>query len=730
MSTVTPEPRLSSQVPALLAALRARIRRYVMWRGVAWFVATLAFGFWLAIGFDWWFEPSRAVRVILLIGVMLVALAMLWKMLLARLLVPLADRSMALLIERHHRAFRESLLTSVELQSQTEALSDPGRDMLATTFEAAAQQSGQVDLRKLFDVRPLRRALLTALLLIASVVIFSIAAPLKFRVGWERLLIVSDEPWPRDTHLSIEGFENGTAVVPRGADLRVVAKAGLDGVVPPTVELRYRTDEGFRERKNMVREGNAAPTRDSHQLFQHTFLGILSPIRFEVRGGDARVRGLTIRVVESPSITTRLYLEYPPYMLKTPGELDVTASVNVPRGTRVTVRALANKPLTRARVDYQAHDAVNRTDEIALGSSSAERFEYVIDPLDVDRTLRFTLSDTDGITKTNAAQLSLVAVPDTAPQLNIRLVGIGSAITPQARIPLGGELRDDYGVARAWIEHRVGEDDPVETPFKRNFSPPLTETKVDEALDVAPLGLKPGQKLILSTRAADALQLPDQSMPNVGQGERFALDIVTPEALRAILEGRELNLRQRFEQTIAEVTETRAQIASLDEAMPNADEAELPPERRLERSRLRVERGGQNSQKNAEETEGVALSFEDIRAELVNNRIDTEELKIRLQDQIADPLHRIARERFPALTERFKRLEATLADPAARVESRKLALAELDRLLEEMNRVKDKMIELETFNEVLELLRDIIAQQQRINEETKKLNKGNLLKDL
>ena len=397
---------------------------------------------------------------------------------------------------------------------------------------------------------------------------------------------------------------------------------------------------------------------------------------------------------------------------------------------RVTVRAQANKPLTRARVDYQTTDGTNRTDEIPLGSASAEDFEYRIERLDADRTLRFTLSDTDGITKANAAQLSLVALPDTAPQINIRLLGIGSAITPQARIPLGGELRDDYGVARAWIEHRVGEDEPVETPFTRSFNPPLTETKVDEALDIAPLGLKPGQKLSLSTRAADALQLPDQSIPNVGQGERFALDVVTPEALRAILEGRELNLRQRFEQTIAEVTETRAQIASLDEVMPSADEAELPPERRQERARLRVERGGQNSQKNAEETEGVALSFEDIRAELVNNRIDTEELKIRLQDQIADPLHRIARERFPALAERFKRLDATLTDPVARAESRKLALAELDQLLDEMNRVKDKMIELETFNEVLELLRDIIAQQQRLNEETKKLNKGNLLKDL
>ena len=63
----------------------------------------------------------------------------------------------------------------------------------------------------------------------------------------------------------------------RGADLRVIAKAGLDGIVPPTVELRYRTDEGFRERKNMVREGNADAQRRI-QIARLDAVGDIAPL--------------------------------------------------------------------------------------------------------------------------------------------------------------------------------------------------------------------------------------------------------------------------------------------------------------------------------------------------------------------------------------------------------------------------------------------------------------------
>ena len=83
----------------------------------------------------------------------------------------------------------------------------------------------------------------------------------------------------------------------------------------------------------------------------------------------------------------------------------------------------------------------------------------------------------------------------------------------------------------------------------------------DAALEVRELGLKPGQKLLVSVKAADLCDLGHG--PNVASSERWLLDVVTPEQLRAMLEARELVLRQRFERMIQEMTETRDLLARL-----------------------------------------------------------------------------------------------------------------------------------------------------------------------
>ena len=42
----------------------------------------------------------------------------------------------------------------------------------------------------------------------------------------------------------------------------------------------------------------------------------------------------------------------------------------------------------------------------------------------------------------------------------MQLQGIGSAITPQARIPFVGEVTDDYGLRSAWFEYQIDKHPP------------------------------------------------------------------------------------------------------------------------------------------------------------------------------------------------------------------------------------------------------------------------------
>jgi hypothetical protein len=57
------------------------------------------------------------------------------------------------------------------------------------------------------------------------------------------------------------------------------------------------------------------------------------------------------------------------------------------------------------------------------------------------------------------------------------------------------------------------------------------------------------------------------------------------------------------------------------------------------------------------------------------------------------------------------------------------AVAQIDAILVEMKQVLDKMLELETFNEVLDMLRRIISAQEKVNADTKQKQKQKL-KDL
>jgi hypothetical protein len=228
----------------------------------------------------------------------------------------------------------------------------------------------------------------------------------------------------------------------------------------------------------------------------------------------------------------------------------------------------------------------------------------------------------------------------------------------------------------------------------------------------------------LSLKATDAYDLSDAE--RVGTSLQFALDIVTPAQLLALMERRELELRQRFEAIYAKMSDTRNLLSRIDfresavatnkaeEASPATDE-----QRALTRRRLRVAGSQQNVTQSAFEVLGIAEGFEDIYAQLDNNRIDNTDLMSRLQEQIAQPLRQIGEARMTELESQLQLVEAQLADPAVAEPALAAAIRTADAILVEMQHVLERMLELESYNEVVALLRGIIHDQQSLNERTK-----------
>ena len=61
----------------------------------------------------------------------------------------------------------------------------------------------------------------------------------------------------------------------------------------------------------------------------------------------------------------------------------------------------------------------------------------------------------------------LVPTPDQPPQMAVQLDGIGTAITPQARVAVAGRIADDYGIGRVWFERAIDQQEPRDAADRR-----------------------------------------------------------------------------------------------------------------------------------------------------------------------------------------------------------------------------------------------------------------------
>lgn len=758
-----PHIEISPVIRATLDALRKRLRVYVWLRGLGVLGACVGGAFWVSLAADWFFEPQLAVRAAALLAAVVGLAAAFWSLIGRRLAARISDSNLAMVLERRFPHFGDCLLTAVDLAECGKAEDECHPGLLAVACRQAEQSIVTVRLTDVFDYRPLWRSLAAATVLLLSLVAFAAMYPGLAAVWARRTILLSDTLWPRNCALEVEGFPGGVAKVARGADLELVVKARLDmPLVPDLVEVRYRGAGGLR--KAMTRVGYAQPGRDECQEYTYTFRGVLAPIVFDVVGGDAAIRGLNIDVVDNPTIVEMsLDCEYPKYMDRPARSLVVAGPTQIPVGTAIVVHARSNKALVRAMVESVSEDSPRAAMRVDPSAEDPCRFTFALPPLTRDAALLLSLFDTDGIKSREPVRLVLSALEDRRPEVSVQLRGIGSAVTPQATIPVSGRVEDDYGLARIWFEYAIEENDPKAEPIA---APPgnATQHQVAGAFDVRPLGLKPGQKLGLCVKAEDRFDLGPG--PNVGAGDRWLLEVVTPEQLRTMLQSRELVLRQRFESLIKDVEDARDSLARLDLAPagasrdrrsfppvaalvfaepaglpptgkaarpPMAEPGEAPqadpdrsPERLAAQRLLQVQWAQQNGRKSAYETAGIAEAFAQIRDELINNRIDTEELKLRLEDGISKPLRRVAEEMFPEWDRRLDRLQLAMTEPQSAREALALSVAQTDAILAVMRQVLGRMIELEDFNEAVEMLKSILQSERVLQDEVKRRRRDKL----
>jgi hypothetical protein len=387
-------------------------------------------------------------------------------------------------------------------------------------------------------------------------------------------------------------------------------------------------------------------------------------------------------------------------------------------------------------------------------------------PLPPDSLLRVTLEDMDAITSPTPVRFTINAIVDQPPLVETKLKGIGTSITRKARIPIAGTIVDDYGIVSAQFEYRI--DDAADWQSRSLATPPVGEpleftlqrgdNESFERFDVLPLDLSIKQRLTLTVAAVDGCTVPggpsSQSNASLAassgseqakltaahraQGLKYVFTIIPEEELLSMLYGRELGLRKRVEQIIAEskvaLKDMQSQHEKLTEwaALKSSNVAD--DDERMKTISLGMnataDRSLHSVRKNAVETAGVESSFVEIREELINNAADTPTMLERLGDKILAPLNKINTRNFPTLDGALGLFKLALdknTDPKLSLET---SIDETTLLIQNLEQILSEMAELARFDAVLEELKKMIKSELELRDGTKRKIKEKAIKAL
>jgi len=411
---------------------------------------------------------------------------------------------------------------------------------------------------------------------------------------------------------------------------------------------------------------------------------------------------------------------------------------------------------------------VTETFSIVGSGSKRKQFQFEPPRLNKDLQIEVSLHDRDDIVSDSPYRMTIFALPDEPPKVNVYLTGIGTAVTPDVQIPLEGAIKDDHGVARAWVEVRAGDLDSFEHSLSLGRSGQVAseidfKAKRNDEEDGFALVAGDENKLFLHVLAKDHYDLGETA--NVGKGDLYQLDIVTADKLRIMLERLESAQRERLQQIrdeMGQAHEFLLQIGSgaLDDAgiepgdklAPDAEPGDEQTDE-AKRHSVRVSFATKallQTRKSMQEVAGVVDTIRNIRDQLINNRVDAEDHKRRLKEEIADPLQRIIERpaegqvaqlgSFPSLEGQVTELERRLKLMAKDLEDSQLSkdaddaaaesIEEMERLLSELDQILDKLRKIEDYNKLLNYVRELLEQQRELNERTKERYEKSALEDL
>jgi len=766
--------QLESNVYAKLRGLRRMLRGRLTLEALAWLSISLVTLVVVTLAFDFSLHLQRDQRVLILGLCGLGVLAVLWRALLSPLMVTMDTENLALLVERRYGQLDDRLISALQLadRSSAVAVGMSGAMIDRMTAEANSMVAGLkfstvVEARRMGKVWAFAGALL---ILLGG---FAVMRPDIMRLWYQRNILLANVDWPQHTYLSVYYVDRDGQLQPlldvaedgsirathqvvrvlRGEDLRVVVATAAGSQTPDFVTLHAwypsagNTEDQVHPLSSMkyrkLLAGKLSGGEREAAIFTKTFPSVSEEFRFHVSGGDDRRDGRSphqVRLVNAPALKNlRFVVEYHPYMRR--GDrlvLDGGRGVlPLPPGATVHVEAVATKDLQSAKILIDGTEAgkVTLSEIPGSGDPSAKRrlagsFSVATDKAPPrTATLKFDLKDTDGYTNRRGQQYILQLLSDRPPSVMLRSRGVRQVVCPSAMIPLIGIARDDNGVKDIRVFYRAEEaQSDNENGSGDKLSQPAAEpdimvglvikpigevTKVlrdERILDIEPLKLKPGMRILARARAVDLLP-KSLGGPNVGSSDTLTFHVISRQEMLAQLVGKLKEVSMEFDQAIWQQQLSRDRCEAVGKSTAAGKIG--PP------VRARLKDAGNKQRLVTNESTKVADTLEAVASEMELNRLGKAEDHQLIRLEIVAPLQSLIQQMDKAATDLAATVNISDAGKLAE-ESRRIAEEQADivRKMEEIRKLmKNPQNRLEIARRLENLLKmtiemDTILRQQ------------------
>jgi hypothetical protein len=141
---------------------------------------------------------------------------------------------------------------------------------------------------------------------------------------------------------------------------------------------------------------------------------------------------------------------------------------------------------------------------------------------------------------------------------------------------------------------------------------------------------------------------------------------------------------------------------------------------------LRAQQGVLQTDKSRQELTGIAQRVENLRLQLQHNRIDSLDRQQRLLDKVQSPLEALLADQYVTLDQQMNALQLATQSGEGKIQASS-ALDSVELVIQALEDIKSSMLDIESYNEIIDLVRTLLEEQERILKETEETQKARVL---